>query len=159
MYLLMSPEIVLLASKSICLPMNTLLNVFCPSLILVAYVQEAEVSARQYPRQPAVSSHIYSMHSSFSVLLSSLSSSQVMCICVYVFEWEIYCYYMCALHVFLPTSVFACFFLWVLAAVMERSLNQYIGYTIYRMCLRVRVWMHELVLVCVDLVACVHLCA
>lgn len=110
MYLLMSPEIVLLASKSICLPMNTLLNVFCPSLILVAYVQEAEVSARQYPRQPAVSSHIYSMHSSFSVLLSSLSSSQVMCICVYVFEWEIYCYYMCALHVFLPTSVFACFF-------------------------------------------------
>lgn len=37
--------------------------------------------------------------------------------------------------------------------------ESYIGYTIYRMCLCVYVWMHGFVLVCVDLVACVHLCA
>lgn len=83
-YLLISPQLSSQHIKSICLPTNTSLNIFCPSLILVAYVQEVEVSARQYPRQPAISSHIYRMHSSFPVLCSSLSSSQVMCVCVWL---------------------------------------------------------------------------
>lgn len=46
-YLSISAQLSSQHIKSICLPTNTSLNTFCPSLILVAYVQEAEVSARQ----------------------------------------------------------------------------------------------------------------
>lgn len=114
------------------------------------------MSARQYPRQPAISSHIYSMHSSFSVLCSSLSSSQVMSICVCVSLNE--SCYTSAVHVFLPKSV--CFYGFFLFCCCYGEVTEsYIGYTIYRMCLCVYVWMHGFVLVCVDLAACAHLCA
>lgn len=69
---------------------------FTRSLILVAYVQEVEVSARQYPRQPTTCSHIYriSSSSSSSVLSSSLYTSKVKCVCEWVFEWQLHCCYM-----------------------------------------------------------------
>ncbi len=117
----MSPQLSSQHIKSICFPNKHLTKHFCPSLILVAYVQEVEVSARQYPRQPAISSHIYSMHSSFSVLCSSLSSSQDVCICVCIFEWELYCCHMSAIHVFLYLKVFFMGFCSVVVTV--RSLN------------------------------------
>lgn len=99
------------------------------------------MSARQYPRQPAVSSHIYSMRSSFSVLCSSLSSSKVMCVCASLNE-----------SFAVVTRVqFMCFYLKVcVAAVVDGFLfccrygevtESYVGYTIYRVCLCVCVWM------------------
>lgn len=69
---------------------------FCPGLILVAYVQEVDVSASQYPRQPAYPH-------TFTVCIPVFQSSSHLCpfhrLCAFVSEWELHWRYMCGVHV------------------------------------------------------------
>lgn len=92
-----SPRLSSQHAMSICLPTNTSLNIFfCPGLILVAYVQEVEVSASQYPRQPAYPH-------TFTVCIPVFQSSSHLCpfhrLCAFVSEWELHWRYMCGVHV------------------------------------------------------------
>lgn len=89
----------------------------------------------------SISSHIYSMHSSFSVLFSSLSFSQVVCFCVWM---------RASLTLHVRSS---CFYLKSVSDVLLFLLlwrGHWSTHCIYRTYLCVFVWMRGFVLACVS---------
>jgi len=78
-----------------------------PCLILVAYVQEVELSARQYPRQPAISSHMYSLFQYFSPLL---------------------------IFVLFASHVHSCMHLWIVVLLLLRECSSCLSKSVCRSC-------------------------